>query len=88
MKLAVAVVLALGTAGAAAAQIAVSSNDSKVVLIDGVNTVVRNPPPDTATIVDVGVTPPRVLGQLNVPGSWQSPDFGQPRRAFAPEAEG
>ena len=30
----------------AAAQIAVSANDNKAVLVDGVNTVVRNPAPD------------------------------------------
>jgi hypothetical protein len=33
----------------ATAQIAVSANDNKVTLVNGVNTVVANPPPDTVT---------------------------------------
>ena len=57
----------------ASAQIAVSSNDNKALLVDGVNTVVNNPPPDTATIIDLNVSPPKVLGEINVPGSWQAP---------------
>ena len=66
---------ALLVAGAvpATAQIAVSSNDNKVLQVDGVNTVVRNPRPDTATIIDLGVSPPRVIAELPAPGSWQAP---------------
>ena len=37
------------------AQIAVSANDNKAVLVDGVNTVVKSPPPDTVTLIDLGV---------------------------------
>jgi hypothetical protein len=55
------------------AQLAVSSNDNKVRNLAGVNTVVRNPPPDTVTILDLGVTPPRVVAELAAPGSWASP---------------
>src|SRR6185503_16412387 len=63
------------TAGprSAHAQLAVSSNDNKVLNVEGVNTVVRNPPPDTVTIIDLGVSPPRVVGELRAPGSWASP---------------
>ena len=57
----------------ATAQIAVSSNDNKAVLVDGVNTVVSNPPPDTVTLIDLNVSPPKVVGQVNVPGSWSAP---------------
>lgn len=57
----------------AAAQLAVSSNDNKVRNLEGVNTVVRNPPPDTVTILDLGVSPPKVVGELVAPGSWASP---------------
>ena len=57
----------------AAAQIAVSSNDNKIVNVDGVNNIVQNPPPDNATIIDLGVSPPKVIGQLDVPGSVVGP---------------
>jgi len=43
------------------------------VLIDGVNTVATDPPPDTATILDLGVTPPRVVGEVEAPGGWSAP---------------
>ena len=55
------------------AQLAVSSNDNKVFNTGGVNTVVRNAPPDTVTVIDLGVSPPRVVGEVNAPGSWASP---------------
>jgi DNA-binding beta-propeller fold protein YncE len=53
----------------AAAQIAVSANDAKVTLVDGVTAVVPKAPPDTVTIVDLGATPPKVIGELQVPTS-------------------
>lgn len=53
----------------AIAQIAVSANDNKIALVDGVNTVPANPAPDTVTIVDIGVSPPKVLGELQAPSS-------------------
>jgi DNA-binding beta-propeller fold protein YncE len=53
----------------AGAQIAVSANDNKAVLVDGVNTVVRNPAPDTVTLLDLSVSPPRVLGEVRAPSS-------------------
>ena len=55
------------------AQLAVSSNDTKIVNVDGVNQIVQNPPPDNVTIVDLGVSPPKVVGQLNAPGSVVGP---------------
>jgi DNA-binding beta-propeller fold protein YncE len=55
--------------GAATAQIAVSANDNKIALVDGVNTVPANPPPDTVTILDIGVSPPKVLGEVQAPSS-------------------
>ncbi len=64
---------ALALSPAAEAQIAVSSNDNKVVLVNGVVNVVRNPAPDTATIIDLGVFPPKVLAEINVPGSVVGP---------------
>ncbi len=53
----------------ATAQIAVSANDNKVINDDGKNVVVQNPPADTATIVDLGATPPKVIGEVNAPAS-------------------
>ena len=57
----------------AAAQIAVSSNDGKAVLVNGVNTVPSNPPEDTVTIIDLGVSPPKVVGELKAPSSVVGP---------------
>ena len=57
----------------ASAQIAVSANDNKIVNVDGTNQIVENPRPDTATIIDLGASPPRVLGHLNVPNSVVGP---------------
>src|SRR5262245_50462210 len=54
---------------AAIAQIAVSANDNKIALVDGVNTVPANPPPDTVTVLDIGVSPPKVLGEVQAPSS-------------------
>ena len=58
---------------AAWAQIAVSANDNKIVNVDGTNQIVENPRPDTATIIDLAVSPPRVVGQLSVPNSVVGP---------------
>ena len=57
----------------AGAQWAVSSNDNKVVLDNGVVKVVPNPAPDTATIIDLGMTPPKVVAEFPVPGSVVGP---------------
>lgn len=51
------------------AQVAVSANDNKAVLVDGVNTVVRNPPPDTVTILNLDGPQPRVVADLQAPNS-------------------
>jgi DNA-binding beta-propeller fold protein YncE len=71
------VLIALVTVGpglhAARAQIAVSANDNKVALVDGNNSVPANPPPDTVTILDLGVTPPKVLGEVQAPASVVGP---------------
>ena len=53
----------------AIAQIAVSANDNKIALVNGINTVPENPAPDTVTILDIGVSPPKVLGELQAPSS-------------------
>ena len=61
-------------AGSAFAQIAVSSNDGKMALENGVAKTVANPPPDSVTVLDLGVSPVKVLGTISgVPGSVAGP---------------
>jgi len=57
----------------ASAQLAVSANDGKAVLVDGVNTVPANPPPDTVTIIDLGASPPKVVAEVRAPTSVVGP---------------
>ena len=56
-------------AAPAAAQIAVSAQENKIVNVDGTNKVVESPPPDNAMILDIGVSPPKVIGQVNLGAS-------------------
>ena len=53
----------------AEAQLVISANDGKAVLVDGVNTVPSPSVPDTVTLLDASVTPPRVIAELPVPNS-------------------
>jgi DNA-binding beta-propeller fold protein YncE len=66
-------VLAVLWASTATGQIVVSANDAKVTLVDGVTATVRNPPPDTVTIIDLGVSPPRIVAELPAPTSVVGP---------------
>jgi DNA-binding beta-propeller fold protein YncE len=59
----------------ASAQIAVSSNDNKVNLVNGVVKIVADPKPDTVTILDLKTSPPKVIGELEAPGSVVGPPF-------------
>ncbi|HVQ76647.1 MAG TPA: YncE family protein [Candidatus Binatia bacterium] len=69
--------LVLAATGVAApgadAQLAVSANDNKVVLVNGVATVVPAPAPDTLTVIDLKAAPPRVIAEVPVPGSVVGP---------------
>lgn len=58
---------------AATAQIAVSANDNKQVLADGVVKVVKDPAPDTAAIIDLGQSPPKLVAEIEVPASVVGP---------------
>lgn len=71
--LATAVLGALLMPFAASAQIAVSANDGKAILVDGVNKIPPNPAPDTVTIIDLGASPPKVLAELQAPSSVAGP---------------
>src|SRR5262245_63733614 len=57
----------------AAAQVAVSGNDNKVLLVNSVVTVVQNPPADTVSVIDLKASPPRVIGEVAAPVSVVGP---------------
>jgi DNA-binding beta-propeller fold protein YncE len=57
----------------ATAQILVSANDNKAVLVNGANVVPANPAADTVTIIDLGVSPPKVIGEVKAPASVVGP---------------
>jgi DNA-binding beta-propeller fold protein YncE len=57
----------------AAAQIAVSSNDGKAILVNGVATVPESPIDDTVTIINLGVSPPKIVAELKAPSSVVGP---------------
>jgi DNA-binding beta-propeller fold protein YncE len=61
--------LALVVGAQASAQIIVSGNDNKRVLVNGVNTVVRDPKPDTLAIIDFTNGEPRLVGEVQAPHS-------------------
>jgi hypothetical protein len=65
--------LMLGLATAAEAQIAISVNDNKVVLVNGAVQVVQNPAPDTMTVIDLKGGTPKVIAEIPVPASVVGP---------------
>ena len=58
---------------ATSAQIAVSANDNKVVLVNGANVVPDKPAADTVTIIDLDAKPPKVIGEVKAPTSVVGP---------------
>ena len=68
-----AVVLAAGTTTAAYAQLAVSANDAKVKLVNGKVEVVKSPPPDTVSFIDLRASPPKGVAEIDVPNSVVGP---------------
>jgi Lactonase, 7-bladed beta-propeller len=63
----------IAVSSGASGQLALSANDGKAVLVDGVNSVPANPPPDTVTIIDLNATPPKVVAELQAPASVVGP---------------
>src|SRR5262252_384217 len=53
----------------ASGELALSANDGKAVLIDGVNAVPANPPADSVTVIDLSATPPKVIADIPAPTS-------------------
>jgi DNA-binding beta-propeller fold protein YncE len=66
-------VAGLTLASLAHAQIAVSANDNKVMLDNGVVKVLPNPAPDTISIIDLKTTPPRVVAEVHAPAAVAGP---------------
>ena len=60
---------------AAHGQLLLSTNDNKVTLVNGVATTVKSPPPDTLTVIDLKSWPPKVVAEVDVPGSVVGPPF-------------
>jgi len=77
LRLAIVVVLlgALAIVPVAQGQLLLSTNDNKVTLVNGVATVVKSPPADTLTLIDIKAWPPKVVAELEVPGSVVGPPF-------------
>src|SRR5215831_6196781 len=71
--LGVAVVGMLGHTPELLAQIAVSANDNKLMLVKGVATVVQNPAPDTVAILDLKQFPPKIVAEIEAPVSVVGP---------------
>jgi hypothetical protein len=68
-----ALLLLFGHAARAGAQIAISANDGKAALVDGVTGVAKAPSPDTVAVLDLSVWPPRIAAELRVPVSVVGP---------------
>jgi DNA-binding beta-propeller fold protein YncE len=60
-------------ASVAGAEIAVSANDGKMVLENGVPNVRKQPLPDTVAIIDLSGEAPRIIAELPVPASVVGP---------------
>jgi DNA-binding beta-propeller fold protein YncE len=63
----------MGATSITRAEVAVSANDGKSRINNGVVYAIENPPPDTATIIDLGVSPPKVIGEVQAPTSVVGP---------------
>src|SRR5215831_5064983 len=68
-----AVVGMLGRTPVLLAQIAVSANDNKLMLVNGVATVMQTPAPDTVAIIDLKQFPPKIIAEIEAPASVVGP---------------
>ena len=55
------------------AQLAVSANDGKAVLVDGVSSVPASPAADYVAIIDLNTSPPKVIAEIAAPASVVGP---------------
>ena len=58
---------------AASAQIVVSANDNKSANSEGRTVVIENAPADTVTIINLNVSPPKIIGEVKAPASVVGP---------------
>src|SRR5262249_2634893 len=58
---------------ASAAELVIATGDGKVALVEGVQKVLQPPRPDITTVLDISATPPRILGEVEVPTSLVGP---------------
>jgi DNA-binding beta-propeller fold protein YncE len=63
----------LAAAPPVSAQMAVSANDGKAALVNGATVVAASPAPDTVTLLDLTVSPPRIVATLRAPASVVGP---------------
>ena len=68
------------TGSACYAEIAVSANDGKMVLENGVATVRKEPLPDTVSIIELSGALPRVVAELSAPQAWSGRRRALPSR--------
>jgi DNA-binding beta-propeller fold protein YncE len=61
---------------AARADIAVSANDTHSSLINGVAGAIKDAPPDNVAVIDLSVSPPKILGTVDAPASVAGPAQG------------
>src|SRR5262245_44912623 len=69
----VALVAIVTAAPSARAEIAISANDNKVLLVTGAAQDVKRPATDTVTIIDLKTSPPKVVAEIEVPTSVVGP---------------
>src|SRR3954452_8462941 len=72
-RLPLAFATALFSANSAMAQLAASANDGHTAFVNNTTVGADNPVPDTITILNLGVTPPKVLGEVQGPTSVVGP---------------
>jgi DNA-binding beta-propeller fold protein YncE len=75
-RLAIAAALAgavVSTIPQASAQLAVAAIDNKQINTAGVGSVVASPAPDAVAVIDLGVFPPKLLGEVPAPASVVGP---------------
>jgi hypothetical protein len=56
-------------------KLAVSANDAKVQLENGATRAVKNPQPDSISIIDLTRTPPVIIAQVEAPTSVAGPPY-------------
>src|SRR5262249_44862999 len=57
----------------ASAQLAISANDGKSTLVDGNNAVLETPVPDYLTLLDLSISPPKVVAEIAAPAAVVGP---------------